>query len=95
MGRNCGYQRYCGFHWTPHELRYGMGLTCCGLRCTWVRVWCGKTQPMVYPCGTLYVDDELANFRKLVQEGSLSASDADSQMTEYVLTHLINSCLLI
>ena len=47
MGRNRG------FHWTPCELRYGMGLTCHGLQCTRVRVRCGKTGPVVYPCGTL------------------------------------------
>ena len=30
-----------------------MGFTRHGLRCTRVRVQCGKTRPAVYPCGTL------------------------------------------
>ena len=53
------------------------------------------TQPWTYGQFWNYVNDELANFRKLVQEGSSSASDADSQTTEYVLTHSIDSCSLI
>ena len=59
MGRNRGYQRYRGFRWTPRELRYGMGLTRRGLRCTRVRVRCGKTRPAVYPCGTLTIPPPL------------------------------------
>ena len=43
----------------------------------------------------LLYDDELADFRKLVREGSSSASEADSQTTECVLAHLIDSRSLI
>src|ERR1700683_1265587 len=53
MKRNCEYQRYHGFHLTPRELRFGIGTTRNGLRCTRVRVWCGKIRPTVYLCSTL------------------------------------------
>ena len=42
-----------------------------------------------------YVDDELANLRKLVRDESSSTSDADGRVTEYVLVHLIKSRSLI
>jgi hypothetical protein len=55
------------------------------------------TQPWTYKEGQFwnYVDNELANLRKLVQNDNLSISDADAQTTEYVLTHLIKSRSLI
>ena len=55
------------------------------------------TQSWTYKEGQFwnYVDDILADFRKLVREGSSSASEADSQTTEYVLAHLIDSHSLI
>ena len=55
------------------------------------------TQSWTYKEGQFwnYVNDELAKFRRLVQEESLSASDADSQMIKYDLAHLINSRSLL
>jgi hypothetical protein len=54
-------------------------------------------KPWTYKEGQFwnYVDDELANVRKVVQDGSSSVSDADAKMTEYVLAHLISSRSLI
>ena len=55
------------------------------------------TQPWTYKEGQFwnYVDDELANFKKLVRSENPSASDADAQTTEYVLAHLLTSRSLI
>ena len=54
-------------------------------------------KPWTYKEGQFwnYVDDELANVRKVVQDGSSSVSEADAKTTEYVLPHFITSRLLI
>ena len=51
--RNRGYIRYRGFRLIPREIRFGIGVTHNGLRCTRVRVRCAKIRPAVYPCSTL------------------------------------------
>jgi hypothetical protein len=51
--RNRGYQRYRGFRGTPRFLRVGVYPYPPRVRCTRVRVRCGKTRPAGYPCGTL------------------------------------------
>jgi len=54
-------------------------------------------KPWTYKEGQFwnYVDNELVNVRKVVQDGSSSASDADAKMTKYILAHFISSHSLI
>ena len=51
--KNCGYQRYHGFHNIPRKLRYVMYLYPLRVWVQWVRVRFRKIVPTVYPCGTL------------------------------------------
>jgi hypothetical protein len=47
--RNCGYQRYCGFHHTPQKLWVNKYLHLAWVFYVTGWVWCDKTWPAGYP----------------------------------------------
>jgi hypothetical protein len=71
--RNRGYQRYRGFRGTPRFLRVGVYPYPWRVRCTRVRVRCGKTRPAGYPCGTLTLARSKFRPRYDDDDGSSSA----------------------